>query len=70
MEGLDCHLDDPELFLSKKNLCDKFTPLSVTHAIIGKFPKTGINQKKSERKNPADGFMMFSHYVNHPATGI
>ena len=69
-EGKDCHLDDPELFQSKKHLCEKFTPLSITHAILGKFPTSGITTSKSERKNPADGAsMLFSHFVTS-ASGI
>ena len=69
--GEDAHLDDPELFVSKKHLLDKFTPLSATHAIIGKFKDSGINHKSSHRKNPADGCtMLFSHYVNHPKSGV
>ena len=69
-EGKDCHLDDPELFTSKKHLMEKFTPLSVTHAISGKFPNSGITSSKSERKNPADGAsMLFSHIVTS-ANGV
>lgn len=69
-EGKDCHLDDPELFQSKKHLCEKFTPLSITHAILGKYPTSGITTSKSERKNPADGAsMLFSHIVTS-ASGI
>ena len=69
-EGKDCHLDDPDLFTSKKHLCEKFTPLSVTHAILGKFPNSGITSSKSERKNPADGAsMLFSHIVTS-ANGV
>ena len=32
----DAHIDDPDLFLKKKELLGKFTPLSVIHAISGK----------------------------------
>ena len=70
-DGEDSHIDDPELFISKKSLLDKFTPVSATHAIIGKFKDAGINQKSSNRKNPSDGTtMLFSHFVNHPKSGI
>ena len=66
-DNKDAHIDDPDLFLKKKDLLGKFTPLSVIHAISGKQPQLGINHKNSDRKNPNDErTMLFSHFVNMP----
>ena len=60
----DCHIDDPELLLSKKHLQVKFTPMSTIHAINGKFKECGIAFKQAEKKNPDDPkTMLFSCYV-------
>jgi hypothetical protein len=66
----DAHIDDPELFRSKKHLLDKFTPVSLLHAMKGKFPSCGLNEKASDRKNPADGTNLFGHQVNLPNSSI
>jgi hypothetical protein len=68
--GLDAHIDDPEL-LSKRDLLDKFTPLSTLNAIIGKHKECGITSTPSWRKNPNDeGTNLFSHHVHMPVLNI
>lgn len=62
--GNDCHIDDPELLGSKKNLQGKFSPLQVINAIKGKAPEYGIEILQSEDKNPEDQkTMLFSCLV-------
>lgn len=69
-DNRDAHIDDPNL-LSKRELLGKFTPLSTIHAIKGKQPHLGINEKRTERKNPDDEkSMLFSHFVNMPTRNI
>ena len=67
----DAYINDPELFRTKKHLLDKFTPLSLIHALNGKFPSVGINLKASDRKNPSDGAtILFGYLVNLPNSSI
>ena len=63
-DNTDCHIDDPELLISKKHLQAKFTPNSCIHAINGKFTECGIALKQAEAKNPDDPkTMLFSCMV-------
>ncbi len=55
----------------KKYLLDKFTPVSIVNAILGKHKESGINQKTAEKKNPNDmNQMIFIHYVHMPIHNI
>jgi hypothetical protein len=61
--GIDTHIDDPDL-LNKKVVLGKFTPLSTVNAIIGKHKDCGITHTPSWCKNPNDEKTnLFTHYV-------
>ena len=63
-EGKDVHIDDPELFTTKRELMDKFTPLSTTNAIQSKHKDICISRKDSVRKNPENQMtMLYSFYI-------
>lgn len=52
MDNKDCTWDDFELLESKKNLMQKFTPISIVDALKGKHKDLQIVKSPSEYKDP------------------